>query len=144
MSIIYERILELCQERGITPYRMCQEAQVPKNIMTELKMGRKQNLSSKTAAKLAEYFGVTVDSLISGSASKKEALPDLTDEDKQDIAKRLEDTLSQLMLRQEGLMFDGEPLDDVTRELLETSLRNSMELAKRMSKAREAEKRKEK
>ena len=34
----------------------------------------------------------------------------------------------------DGLMFDGEPLDDITRELLETSLRNSLEMAKKIAK----------
>jgi len=31
-------------------------------------------------------------------------------------------------------MFDGEPIDSITKELLITSLRNGMELAKRISK----------
>ncbi len=31
-------------------------------------------------------------------------------------------------------MFDGEPMDDMTRELLETSIRNSLEMAKKIAK----------
>ena len=34
----------------------------------------------------------------------------------------------------DGLMFDGEPLDDDTRELLRASLQNQLEMAKRLAK----------
>lgn len=135
----------LCAEKGVSPYKACSEMGLNRSAVAKWKNGSTPN--GVTISKMADYFGVSADSLLGDQSKdhpKKQALPALTDEDKQDIAKRLEDTLEQLMLRQEGLMFDGEPLDDMTRELLETSLRNSMELAKRMSKAREAEKRKEK
>ena len=53
----------------------------------------------------------------------------LNAKDEHDIAKRLENTLSALDM-QEGLMFSGEPLDDITRELLKASLENSIRIAK--------------
>ncbi len=49
--------------------------------------------------------------------------------DENDIARRLENTLSDLA-SQETLMFSGEPLDDNTRELLKISLENSIRIAK--------------
>lgn len=56
--------------------------------------------------------------------------PSLTARDEKDIARRLQQTLSELEAGQDGLMFSGEPLDDETRELLKISLENSIRLAK--------------
>lgn len=82
--------------------------------------------SSPSADKLkavADYFNVSVDFLLDGSTH-------LTPKDERDIARRLEETLSELEAGQDGLMFSGEPLDDETRELLKISLENSIRLAK--------------
>ena len=54
----------------------------------------------------------------------------LSHKDEKDIAKTLEETLSQLENDQEGLLFSGEALDDETRELLKISLENSIRMAK--------------
>ena len=59
---------------------------------------------------------------------------ELSKKDSKDIAKDLNATLSQLEHSQDGLMFDGEPIDDETRELLKISLENSMRLAKQIAK----------
>ena len=63
-------------------------------------------------------------------ASESQSTPTLNKKDEKDIAKRLEQTLSQLESEQDGLMFSGEPLDDETRELLKASLENSITIAK--------------
>lgn len=60
MSILYKRIEELCEEKGITGYRLCKDVGMSPNVMTELKKGRRDGLSAKNANKVAEYFGVTV------------------------------------------------------------------------------------
>ena len=54
----------------------------------------------------------------------------LSHKDERDIAKALEETLSQLENDQEGLLFSGEALDYETRELLKISLENSIRMAK--------------
>ena len=65
MSQLYETILGLCESRNITGYRMCKDLKIQPSIMTDLKMGRKKELSSRTAHKIAQYFGVTVGYLLS-------------------------------------------------------------------------------
>ena len=57
----------------------------------------------------------------------------LTKKDERDIERKLSETLNALG-GQDSLMFDGEPMDDMTRELLETSIRNSLEMAKKIAK----------
>lgn len=64
MVKLYERLTELCDNRGITPAQMCRDVAVGQNTMTELKSGRVKSLSSDKLAKLADYFGVSIDYLL--------------------------------------------------------------------------------
>lgn len=64
MSILYERLTDLCAKKGITGYKMCKDAGIAMSTMTDLKMGRKKGLNSETAAKLADFFGVSVNYLL--------------------------------------------------------------------------------
>ena len=53
----------------------------------------------------------------------------LSNKDEKDISKKVDDILSQLN-NDEALMFDGEPMNDETKELLRASLENSVRMAK--------------
>ena len=64
MSILYERLLTLCKDRGISGYRMSKDNGIALSLMTDLKMGRKKGISAEVANKLASYFGVTVGYLL--------------------------------------------------------------------------------
>ena len=64
MSELYKRIASLCEEKGITGYRMCKDLSIQPSIVTDLKMGRRSGLKAETANKIAEYFGVTVGYLL--------------------------------------------------------------------------------
>ena len=59
--------------------------------------------------------------------------PTLTKKDERDIARRLEETLD-LLESSDALMFDGEPLDEESMELLKVSLQNQYTLAKQIAK----------
>lgn len=64
MDELYNRLKNLCDERGVSLAKMCSEAGIPKSIPTELKMGRTKGLSTPSAQKIASYFGITVDELL--------------------------------------------------------------------------------
>lgn len=64
MVTLYERLVELCKERGIKGGRMCTDLGISKSLMTDLKSGRKKGVSAETAQKLATYFGVSVGYLL--------------------------------------------------------------------------------
>ena len=66
MGTLYENIKALCDENGIRPGKMCVEAKVSKGLITDLKMGRKKTVQIATAQKIADYFGVSVDRVMSG------------------------------------------------------------------------------
>lgn len=80
---------------------------------------------------LSPFFGVTVDYLYSGSNDQWQ--PSLSDKDERDIQKKLSETLEQLD-NESGLMFDGEAMDDRTRDLLKDSLEFAIRNAKMLAK----------
>ena len=128
MADLYENIAKLCRNHGITGGRLCTELGFSRSTLSDLKAGRINSLSSQKLQKIADYFSVSVDTLLTGEE------PVLTPRDERDISRKLQQTLCQLESGQEGLMFDWEPMDDETRELLYISLKNSLELSKRMAK----------
>ena len=62
-------------------------------------------------------------------------LSEFTPRDERDIKKKLDEAIASLNDK-EALMFDGEPveMDDETRELLKSSLENSIRIAKTLAK----------
>ena len=70
MSELYKRLVELCESRGITGYRMCKDCKLSPSTMTDLKSGRKKTLNAESASRVAEYFGVSV-AYLYGQETKK-------------------------------------------------------------------------
>lgn len=105
------------------------------SYLSNIEKGIKNNPSTETLQKIANVLGVSVKEFFKVDAdSGKVESPLLTEKDNKDIARDLDAALKQLEKSQDGLMFDGEPLDDETRELLKISLENSMRLAKQIAK----------
>lgn len=75
MSNLYSAIMDLCEQRGITGYRLCKDVGISASVITDLKMGRKEGLSAKNADKIASYFGVSVGYLL-GTETKKAPTPE--------------------------------------------------------------------
>lgn len=72
MGTLYENLKELCEERNIAPSNFGADISGSKAFMTELKMGRKKGVSAKTAQKIADYFGVSVDRVLYGKREEEE------------------------------------------------------------------------
>lgn len=64
MSDLYNRIEELCKTNNETITTMCKESGASRASLSDLKVGRKQNLSTETLSKIAAHFGVSVDYLL--------------------------------------------------------------------------------
>lgn len=64
MSDLYNRIEGLCKDRKITITDMCRACGAPRGSLSDLKMGRTNNLSASTLSKIANYFGVSVGQLL--------------------------------------------------------------------------------
>lgn len=73
MGTLYENIMFLCEEKGIKGGKLCTELGISKGLLTDLKAGRKKGISAVTANKIANYFGVSVDYLLTGEKEKAPA-----------------------------------------------------------------------
>ncbi len=121
---LLDNIKLLCKEKGVSQRKMEQDIGISNGASS--KWGS-SSPSADVLQKLSSYFNVSINYLVTGETDSDTI--SLNAKDEKDIAKRLENTLTALDA-QEGLMFSGEPLDDVTRELLKASLENSIKIAK--------------
>lgn len=129
---MYEVFEQLLQKHGVTPYKVAKEAGVTQTALSNWKSGR-STPSSKTLQKIADYFGITVDYLMTGKDNPKEKAPELTGRDERDIEKILNNTREQL-LSQEGLMFDGDPASPEAIDSILSAMQIGMEMAKKKNK----------
>lgn len=120
--MFYANFISLCNAIGKSPSAVAVLLGFKKSTVTRWKNGSIPTDSN--IKRIADYFNVTVDALVS-KEEQKEIAPTLNKRDERDIAKKLDEMLGQLGSSEEALMFDGEPLDEETRELLRASLKNS-------------------
>lgn len=122
-----ERVKALCKKKGVSMNTAEKEIGLAKGYISKL---GKSNPNMTTLQKMADYFGVSVEYLMTGTDDGAKEQPQLSARDERDISRRLEQTLSDLENQQDALMFDGAPLDDETKELLKVSLEHSIRVAK--------------
>ena len=89
MVTLYERLSDLCIEKGIKGGRMCTDLGISKSLMTDLKSGRKKGVNAETAQKIASYFGVSVGYLL--GEEEKEKKPTAEDDELSKNMKQLID-----------------------------------------------------
>ena len=63
---MYDRIIALCESRGIKGAKMCADIGMSKSLMTKLKNDENSGITAVTAYKIASYFGVSVEYLLGG------------------------------------------------------------------------------
>lgn len=71
MSTMYERIDRLCKDNGTNVTAMCKELEIARSSLSELNSGRSKTLSAEKTAKIASYFGVSVDYLLGNEPKEK-------------------------------------------------------------------------
>ena len=77
--MFFNRFKALCDEKSVSVYRACTDIGLNRSAVAKWKEGGKPN--GTTAAKLADYFGVTTDYLLGQSEERRPARPDVSDED---------------------------------------------------------------
>ena len=131
---MYEVFEQLLQKHGVTPYKVAKEACVTQTALSNWKSGR-STPSSKTLQKVADYFGVTVDYLMTGRNDVKEKAPELTARDERDIAKDLNNIMEKLTSGESGpASYDGEPLDPEAAALFKDELEIALRRLKLINK----------
>lgn len=121
-----ERTKQVCKERKIPISKLERDLGYSNGYISQL---RKGVFPADRLAEIANYLSVSTTYLMTGEEHESE----LTARNERDIEKTLKETLDKLD-SQDGLMFDGEALDDDTRELLRISIENAIRTAKIASK----------
>lgn len=73
MAEMYEIIEDLLRERGISGVKMSADLGMSRSFMTELRKGRAKSITTQTAQKIADYFGVSVGYLLGVETEKAPA-----------------------------------------------------------------------
>ena len=111
-----ERIKSLYKDYGISMNKLEETLGFGKGYIS--KLGNSTPNATKIK-KIADYFGVTVDYLMTGKDNLKEKAPELTAKDNRDIAKDMESIRTKLLNGADGpLSYDGEPIPEEDAELL--------------------------
>lgn len=113
--------------------------------LSQISLGKLLSVSQQTVAsweinrtspspemikKISEVLRVSTNELL-GVGEKKSSESTEEKEDKE----LLDKTLNELLEQQDGILFfEGKPLDDETKELLIASLKNTIQMAKKMNK----------
>lgn len=75
MSDLYNRIQDLCQKKGISIGKMCNELGISRGNLTELKMERIRTLQAENLTKISRYFNVSIGYLL-GTEQEKAPTPE--------------------------------------------------------------------
>lgn len=67
MSDLYSNIHALCEKEGIKDGTLCGNIGIRRSFLSELKAGRTKSLSAEVLSKIASYFNVSVDYLLTGN-----------------------------------------------------------------------------
>lgn len=67
MSDLYSNIHALCEKEGIKDGTLCSNIGIRRSFISELKAGRTKSLSTEVLSKIAAYFNVSVDYLLTGN-----------------------------------------------------------------------------
>ena len=142
-----EKIIAELDKKGWSRYKLCKEANMAQSTLSDILGGKNVSPKTNTLQRIANALEVPINTFfdytnidINESVNSSLVINNDTENIKlskkaeKDIQKSLSHTLDMLQNSQDGLMFDGEPLDDLTRELLTQSLENSMRLAKKIAK----------
>ncbi len=119
-------------EKQLTMKQLAEKVGVSEATISRWESGNIATMKQTKIALLAKALDISPTILVTGSIHPTE--PILKPRDEKDIAKRLEQMMSDLSEKQAALMFDGEPLDDEDVELLKVSLENTLRLAKMRAK----------
>lgn len=132
------RLKELRAEKGVSQQQLATHLGISRSAVAMWET-EKSIPDATTLSALADYFQCSIDHLMGrddnlspSNAGSSEPL--MSPRDERDIQRRLKAALGDLEGETSALMFDGEPLDDETRELLIASLERTIRQAKIMAK----------
>ena len=128
---MYEVFEQLLQKKGVSSYKVAKEAGVTQTALSNWKSGR-STPTAKTLQKIADYFGVTIDYLMTGDDSSEQGL---TARDNRDIAKDLDNIMEKLTSGENGpASYNGEEISPEAEELFKDELEIALKRLKLINK----------
>jgi transcriptional regulator with XRE-family HTH domain len=119
MDLFSDRLKNLRKEKKKTQQNIADLLKVRRSTYGEYERGKIIPPMDKIKT-LADYFGVSTDFLINNVNTEKQEI---------DASDNIQQLLSELKGNQ-NVLFDGDKLDNESRQLLIKSLENSLEMAK--------------
>ena len=124
---MYEYFQKLLDKYGVTAYKVSKETGITTTTLTNWKKGKYTPKPDKLQ-KIADYFGVPLSYLLTGSMEEEVKPPSLTPKDERDIAKDIDRIIQKLQDGENGpASYDGKELDPEAAELF----RDELEIALR-------------
>ena len=123
---MYEIFEKLLKGRGITAYRFCKDTGVSTSTISTWKK-KNSKIGMDLAETISNYFGVSIDYLMTGKEDEPKKKNN-TDDLKQKFEELKELLESGKM---QPLRYDGQPIDDNTKELLLKQVEISMDMMKK-------------
>lgn len=131
---MYDRIKALCKQKGVTITGTEKELGFARGSLCKVDTNKP---SMERVNKLADYFGVTVDYLMTGEtpAEKKEVT--LTPRDERDIAKDLDRIMGEIKKGNNGpLYYNGVEISDASVGLLQNAIEYALRETKKENKVK--------
>lgn len=114
MGTLYENIISLCTEKGIKGGKMCVDLGISKSLMTKLRDNPARQITSDTAQKIADYFGVSVERVLTGAEKERPAEGETLGKDEiqafQDAALALQEAVKKLESGEAKATVDAEEI----------------------------------
>lgn len=111
-QIMYEIFEQLLQKYGVTAYKVSKETGITQSTLSDWKRGR-STPKTENMKKIADYFGVSVEYLMTGKDEAKEKASELTARDERDIKKDLDSLRKKLINKEFGpASYDGQDIPD--------------------------------
>lgn len=131
---MYEVFQMLLDKYGVTAYRVSKETGISTATLTDWKKGRSTPKQDKLQ-KIADYFGVSIEYLMTGKENVSAKELSLSTKDERDIKKKLDSIMDDIKNQEDGpLYFNGEEIDDMSLSLLENALESAMKQLKIINK----------
>lgn len=126
---LYENVKQAAKVKGYSINKLEQELGFARSYIGKFKT---ITPSADKIQRIADFLDVSSEYLMTGKESQKEEASSLTKRDEKEINDILSNT--EVLLQQEGLMFDGDPASPEAIESILSAMKIGMEMAKKRNK----------
>lgn len=125
------------KELGLTMKQVAEAVGVSEATVSRWESGQIANMRRDRISTYAKVLQVRPTFIMTGEIDSPETqkAPTLNKKDERDIKKKMDEML-EIFDSADALMFDGEPLDEETRQLLRESYENQLRITKQLAKAK--------